>query len=241
MKIFNKSPIFFLIAALTFPLQACATNYSAEPIEAWVVDAESGQPVEGVVVVAHWQLEGGLEGGNNLGQMMVMEAVTDQAGKFSFPAWGPKKVPDDFSWATSNARLKNMDPEMLLFKNGYKYLRLQNDKPLEELGGMKPYVRTSEWNGKTVKMVKFKGSLREYAQHLNYLDGYLERTAVSEYGYCEWKNIPLMILAIGKQSKIFETANISHSSIYNSLLPNEEAYARKGCGSVNEFLKGQVK
>src|SRR5690348_13390482 len=79
-----------LLSVLILSLQACttsATYYSAEPITAWVVDAETKQPLAGVNVVAHWQLEGGLEGGNNIGQMMVMEAVTDTAGKFSFPAW----------------------------------------------------------------------------------------------------------------------------------------------------------
>ena len=232
---------FLLLIALLLSLQACATNYSAEPIEAWVVDAESGQPVEGVVVVAHWQLEGGLEGGNNLGQMMVMEAVTDQAGKFSFPAWRPKKVPSDFTWATSNARLKNMDPEMLLFKSGYEYLRLQNDKPLKELGGMKPYVRTSEWNGKTIKMEKFKGSLQEYVKHLSSLNDNLETATNSEYGHCEWKNIPLMISANGKQSKIFRAENIPHSSFYGGLFSNEEYFLRKGCGSVKEFFREHVK
>jgi hypothetical protein len=35
---------------------ACAT-YSAAPMQATVVDAETKQPVEGAVVVAHWVLE----------------------------------------------------------------------------------------------------------------------------------------------------------------------------------------
>src|SRR6266849_1854255 len=91
----KRSPlarIFALICLL--PLQACATTYSAEPIEAWVVDADSGQPIEGVVVTANWELEIGTLGGNiPVGQIMVMETVTDQKGRFYFPAWGPKAVP----------------------------------------------------------------------------------------------------------------------------------------------------
>jgi len=233
--------IYLFFISLLLPLQACTTNYSAEPISARVVDAETNQPVEGVVVVAHWQLEGGLEGGNNLGQMMVMEAVTDQAGQFSFPAWGPKKMPSDYPLYASNARLKNMDPEMLFFKSGYQYLNLQNNKPLSQMGGMKPYIRTSDWNGKTVKMEKFKGGLKEYAHHLSGLDDELERATISKYGYCEWKNIPLMLSVTGSQSKLFETEKISHSSINNHLLANEEAYAQKGCGSVKEFFRGHVK
>jgi hypothetical protein len=60
--------------ALLVPLQGCTTEYSAMPIEAWVVDTETNQPVPGVIVIASWVLEGGLEGGNQLDRMMVMEA-----------------------------------------------------------------------------------------------------------------------------------------------------------------------
>ena len=46
----------FLAVLCLLPLSACGETYSAEAIEAWVVDAETGQPIEGVVVAANWQL-----------------------------------------------------------------------------------------------------------------------------------------------------------------------------------------
>ena len=102
-----------LLFILLSPLQGCAAlQYSADPIEAWVVDAETNQPIEGAIVVAHWELKGGLEGGNVMGQVMVMEAVTDDKGKFNFPAWGPK-------WHIGWGGLGDSDPELLLFKSGY--------------------------------------------------------------------------------------------------------------------------
>src|SRR3990172_3705709 len=87
-----------LLLIFCLPLTACALvslKYSAEPIEARVVDAETKQPLEGVIVTANWELvEGTLAGGPRvLGQMMVMEAVTDANGRFSFPALGPKINP----------------------------------------------------------------------------------------------------------------------------------------------------
>lgn len=243
-----KNPVFPLLLALVLPLQACATKYSAEPIQAWVVDIESNQPIEGVVVVAHWQLEGGLEGGSNIGQMMVLESVTGKDGRFSFPAWGPKEIPSGLSIWHRNARLKNLDPEMLLFKSGYEYLGLQNNKSLDEVRGERPYVRTSDWNGKTIRMKKFKGNLHEYAEHLsnlsralNYVTDQGYNATALEYGYCEWKKIPLMINAIGKQTKIFREANIRDSTFYSHLATNEEYLVSKGCGSVKEFLKEHEK
>jgi hypothetical protein len=100
------------IALFALSLDAFAMNYWAEAIEAWVVDADSGRPLDGVIVVAHWELRYGLEGGGTH-QLMVMEAVTDQQGRFHFPAWGPKEIPKSLP---SEARLKDGDPVLLLYR-----------------------------------------------------------------------------------------------------------------------------
>lgn len=224
----HKISYLFLIPLL-LSLPACATNYSAEPITAWVVDAETNQPVEGVVVVAHWQLEGGLEGGNNLGQMMVMEAVTDAGGKFSFAAWGPKEMPGNYPLYASNARLKNMDPEMLFFKSGYQYLRLENNKTLEQIRGKEPYVRSSDWNGKTIKMERFKGGAKEYVRSLSFLMTNLRFIEDD----CVWKIMPNMILKLQKQADIFKASGIVTAIYSVDYLPTNETK----CGSPKEFFR----
>ena len=140
-----------LITVLLFialcPLQACGMQYSAEAIEARVVDAETNKPIEGVIVVAHWQLYGGLHP-DDAGELTILETVTDKAGRFHFPAWGPK---------FANARLAWMDPEILLFKSGFKYERIANELIFAALSDMGPSLRRSRWNGKTIKMEKFGG------------------------------------------------------------------------------------
>jgi hypothetical protein len=189
-----KNPLLFILIALILPLQACATNYSAESIQARVVDSETKQPLAGVNVVANWQLEGGLEGGTNLGQMMVMETVTESAGQFSFPAWGPKAMPSGYPLVYQNARLKDMDPQLLLFKSGYNYLALYNDKTWEQKRGTGLSVRTSDWNGKTIEMRRFKGNIEDYATELSFLENRLEDAAILDYAelprdHCKWKKI----------------------------------------------------
>ena len=48
-----------LITAFAVAMEACADPYyTAAPIEAWVVDADTGAPIEGAVVTANWQLVG---------------------------------------------------------------------------------------------------------------------------------------------------------------------------------------
>jgi len=114
---------------------SAALEYSAKPITARVVDAETKEPLEGVVVVAHWQLNGGLEGWSPLAELMVMDAVTDQSGTFHFPAWGPKKISAGLD---SNARLKEFDPQLLLFKSGYRWQMLFNSKSEEQMSHKVP-------------------------------------------------------------------------------------------------------
>lgn len=214
---------FFLLMGLCLPLSACAITYSAEPIEAWVVDAETKQPIEGVIVTANWQLEEGTLGGNVLaGQLMVMETVTDKNGKFAFLGWGPKLA--------LSSHLVNRDPQLLLFKSGYEYRGLQNTFIVDYNKGS---LRRSEWNGKTIEMRKFKGSLEEYAGHLGFLDTSLESILSEE---CGWKNIPRMIMAIDQQSRTFRGRGIYELPSIESL---EVRYTniKVKCGSIAEFFQ----
>src|SRR5882672_257399 len=69
------------VAMLGLPPSACASFpffYRAEAIEGWVADAETGMPLEGVIVVGHWRLKGGFEGGNPVAELKILESVTDQ-------------------------------------------------------------------------------------------------------------------------------------------------------------------
>ena len=137
------------LALLLLTLSACE-RYSADPIEAWVVDALTKAPLEGVVVTANWQLTGGFEGGYPKGQMLVMETVTDKSGRFYFPAWGPKVH-------LGEGKLRETQPQLLLFKSGYQYRRLYNEARSDEI-----YAGKSEWSGKVIGMNEFTGSSADW-------------------------------------------------------------------------------
>lgn len=94
----------------------CTREYSARPTYGFVVDAETRRPIEGAVVLAHWDLEFGLEGGSAY-SWVVMETLTNAEGRFDFPAWGPRRVPD---FLPGEARLKGHDPLVVFFKLGYQ-------------------------------------------------------------------------------------------------------------------------
>lgn len=237
--------MFALVASLTC-LDACSDQYSAAPITAHVVDGETGKPLAGVNVVAHWQLHGGLEGGTPLGAVMVMETVTDDDGRFHFPAWGPKEVQRP-SGVYGNARVQGSAPELLLFKSGYKHGWALNYHG----GDPDPRNMRSLWDGKVIKLEPFHGTSAEYAWDLKGLSYALDSaTAFANWSCsagkpcpaaCQWQNIPKTIQAIGRQFKAFKAEGIDHTNIYSSLMNNDEIVRKDGCASPISILQGDGK
>jgi len=213
----------FILLGIFIVLPICADyprEYSAEAIQAKVVDAKTKKPLEGVIVTANWQLESGNVGGViYVGQMMVMETVTDKDGKFTFPAWGPKPL--------KKGLLLNHDPQLLLFKPGYRYLSLQNT--FEDKMYLKP-VRRSEWDGKMIELKPFKGMMEEWANQLGFLITSLRFVEDD----CNWKKTPRIILALDGEKERLRKAGIIRTFYSISYLPTDE----KKCGSPQEFFRG---
>ena len=120
--------------------------YSIGSIDARVVDADSGAPIEGANVIANWQLvTGSLDGERNKGQLEVKETVTDRDGRFHFDGFMHGNFP--------LYHLGNRDPQIVIFKPGYEYKRLVSDYGVSE-----PLVigvrRRSQVNGAEVKLAK---------------------------------------------------------------------------------------
>lgn len=226
-------PLFVLLGLLiTQPACSASFTYSADPIEAWVIDAETKKPLEGVVVTANWDLEEGTLGGNrSAGQLMVMETVTDKNGRFAFSAWGPKLA--------LTSHLVNHDPQMLLFKSGYEYQSLANEPRANYNKSTKRY---SEWNGKTIMLKQFRGTLAEYKGHFEDLNSALEHITTDDPKECYWKRIPKMIRAMNRERErerlIAQGANPhTLSSIDKELLMNDKYFTEKGgCGSPKTFF-----
>lgn len=163
--------------------------YSAESIEGWVVDANTNKPLEGVIVVAAWVLNGWTLPGikfDRVGTLELMESVTDSNGRFFFSGWGPVKRP-------KNAVLWAQDPELLFFKSGYDIKILSNPLTAET---STTSVRTSQWDGKTIPLKKFKDSVRDYASRIQMLGGGSIRDALES---CMWRKIPRTIVALRKE------------------------------------------
>ncbi|MBK8568958.1 MAG: hypothetical protein IPN81_02740 [Nitrosomonadales bacterium] len=89
--------ILILLAGVLLSAPVHATVYSAEAIDAQIVDAKTNQPLEGVIVVAHWEVERVVPTlfrscllemtRADAFQLQIVETVTDANGRFHFPAW----------------------------------------------------------------------------------------------------------------------------------------------------------
>ncbi len=138
-----------VIAAVA--LAGCGSPYyTSAPIEAWVVDAETGAPIEGAVVTANWQLvASGLDtGGRKLHQLEVMETVTDKAGRFYFPGFTRINF--------TLEELREEDPQVLVFKSGYRYARLSSSRFSPEEWSTAKLI--SSVAGKRAPKLDWKGS-----------------------------------------------------------------------------------
>ena len=195
-------------------------TYTAEPIAARIVDADTGAPVEGVNVVAAWQANGGLEGGNIMGYVMVMEDVTNANGEFSFPGWGPKK------W--SNGAIRDGAPLLILLKPGYEVRLLWEGKYGVEFA---PSHLSSSWDGKVIPLKRFEGSSDLYDQYLSGLRTFLSTLLFK--GDCAWKSMPRALVTIDRLHQSLAAANVFAGL---PSLDSMESHASKTCGSLKAYV-----
>jgi hypothetical protein len=214
------------LALLLASSPSFAFIYRAEAIEGWVIDTDTGRPLEGVIVVAHWQLRGGFEGGTPIRQLQILETVTDKNGHYLFPAWGPKFA--------LMGQLRSESPEILMFKPGYKFQLLNNPWYSDR------DTTKSDWNGKTVKLERFTGTLGQYAQHLWLLNNTLWNAGytVGEHSgdFCGWKSFPRMLRAMDELDRKLEPLRVMETSVTHKLRANEAKLLAAGCGSVTDLL-----
>lgn len=220
----NLSQLKLLGMCTTFVgLSACVSlsdlQYSAEPIEAWIVDGATGKPLEGAIVVAHWQLTRGSLGGGEapVGSMMVMETVTDVDGRFTFPGWGP--LPNQ-----TEGRLTNRDPTMYAFKSNYDVVELRNNT-----WENKPSRRKSDWNGKKIAVRPFDGNQKGYADRLTVWSHSIDSNL--KWGRnCNFRKTPLLADALDREDARLRAFGFVGGFSFASFPPQHLAK----CGIVRE-------
>jgi hypothetical protein len=183
-------------------------TYSAAPISGRVVDAATGQPLEGVIIVAQWVLQRATAGGDTYhGRLQILETVTDNEGRYRFPGWGPKPNPIEINLPGLSfcCFFTNRDPQLSIFKPGYRPRSLYNQKPHKP---EEPH-RTSTWDGQAIPLDRFQGTADQWARALGFLQEDLW------WGMGDWQAFPRMILSVEEERLTFpqETIHLRMSGL----------------------------
>lgn len=161
-----------------------------------VLDADTDQPLAGVVLVNSWSLYGGLEGGNYFGPVKVSEAVTDASGAFHFSGWW-KVISPSLMLNT----VPGLRDALITFKPGF-----------DTVGeGTLSQDRSSI----TIRLRRFAGTDLEYSTKLTIVEIDLHDTLTTGILHCAGRQVPEMLAALGRQDRAFEAAGIKHNGILN--------------------------
>lgn len=232
-----------LAVAILFIFQSCslvgASTLSADPINSQVVDADTGKPVQGAIVVAYWQLHQGSLGGDALpcAAANVEEAVTDKDGKFRLPGWGPIKGHCGY--------MRGGDPLMFIFKPGYYY----NQYPNTPYGTDVVTVTHNGWEGRQMKLKKFPDvSYSDMSPRAYIVNFSLFNTALSFVtdfpSQCNWKKVPNTLRILELEGEKFSKAlGYTVGGITGQLIYNDKWFEKVApqCGSSKAFLEGLMK
>lgn len=223
-----------ILFLLHLSIEEYPKEYSSLPIRAQVIDSDTKEPLGDVIVVAAWVLEGGLEGGYTEALIQLMEAETDEKGEFYFPAWGPVKVP---IFVSSNARLKQYSPKLIIFKSGYAPLILFSKY---SRGKIIPTLIYSDWNGKQILLEKVYFQNELYLRKMGSLNSSLTSydkfiSPAPSLEKCIWKLIPQTLIALKHEEE--RGIGLKGATMYSSLLSDDKRHPDNRCGSFEKFLE----
>ncbi|MEW6108582.1 MAG: hypothetical protein AB1632_05330 [Nitrospirota bacterium] len=128
-------------------LSSCYAARIDGPYEGKVIDADTGQPIEGVVVLGTWSRETPTPGGATHNFYDAQETVTDKNGEFKIKGLGLLVI-------------SNVIPmDVLIFKAGYEYL----GTPWESLKKSKYLIQKKniKWEGDRVIIPLKKVTMEE--------------------------------------------------------------------------------
>ncbi len=133
------------VVALILGLNALVAPlvYYAKPFHGRVIDAQSLEPIPGVIVAARWVLWMVWIG--NRDSIREAQTVTDSNGNYAIPGGLMLRWPP-VGW------LDDSDPAMVVFKSGYKAEFFTNGLDRNA------WVRRSQWNGVEIELYPFQGT-----------------------------------------------------------------------------------
>jgi|WetSurMetagenome_2_1015567.scaffolds.fasta_scaffold50404_2 hypothetical protein len=190
--------------------------YSLQETEGWVIDKETKQPLEGVIVLIEWEImTHNFVETTGSAPFVVEETVTDQNGHFFFPKWETIKI---------KGSLDSYTPYLTFIKEDYLFL-VRSNSPSSKRDSS---TLTSDLNRETIAMEKFKGTQTEHAkQTADFSDNI--RHIVNRG--CLWTHIPKTV------EKLFSIKQKNLSSWKENISPQMYHFYTEGIIDAEWFKK----
>src|SRR5690348_14699500 len=119
--------------------------YFGAPVHGRVVDEATGTPLNGVSIVAEYQLAELSWPGTSAGRRLrVVETTTNTKGEYSIPWWGPAFRPPFTA-------LRNRSPMLTYFKTAHYPVVKMNERDSDAM------IRKSDLDGEVVRLKPFDG------------------------------------------------------------------------------------
>jgi len=209
------------IVCVLFAGPAAGTRtYTSEPIYARLVDRETGNPIKDALVVASWEAQTGMEGGNFAGFVMVMETRTDADGWFRFEGWGPR------TWG-GRGIIRWAAPKFTFLAAGYAPATM-GQPGVEDA----PARMVSRWNGRDLPLQRAPEDVNQLGR-LYMSVGRLIDYLLTERG-CWWRSTPFLLRHSAQMHEHLTKSGVRLNPL--SSYPDMQREASKECGSVRGAL-----
>lgn len=153
--------------------------YFAKAIRGKLVDSATGDSLQGVSIVAEWQLYDMIGEPHSGDRVKVIEAQTTGAGDYVIQEWGPVLRPP---WGA----LRDRSPMLTFFKSGYYPKVVMNERASDDM------VRESDFDRATIRLTPFDGDFMLLDRLLGTSDPWLTGC---------WRSCPHYVLALDAEAK----------------------------------------
>jgi len=152
-----------------------------------VVDSETNEPIEDVIVIGYWPGYTFYLFVSTAPTVEVLETITDKNGDYLIPGWVKNSLDRTF---------REGDPLMYFYKTGYEIKMVKNAFNMKTFNRTPGYFSPwrAEWNGKAIKLKKFKGDNRSYREYLN--QEYYDYNFRQIFNYCKYLNVPRLLISM---------------------------------------------
>ncbi|GAA5446255.1 hypothetical protein Misp06_04469 [Microbulbifer sp. NBRC 101763] len=207
--------------------------YRQHPIKLTIMEEETGEPIEDVVVVARWVVTGGMFNTHSVGVLDIQEAVSDSNGKVVFHGF-------DKYWRSwfSGEFFHFRSPQLIIYKFGYKPAELTNGQSPDRLLSRKHPAEVFWWGKKEIYLSRYPADPAKRAEEfMTSLNNPARDSRPSLTGGCTWTKMRRMILEIDKQMREAEDLGFYRSSLGPWFTPAPHEINRSDCPGGVEWMK----